>query len=95
VLVSAGRNQLTADDSDNRIFAVSSVAEIEAILPNLTNQDLERLERALHQQYRARHSSIIYDDDYGVVTEADLMLAADEAFQVYDKEEKDAKGQTR
>ena len=30
---------------------------------------------------------IIYDDAHGVVTEADLIALADEAFQAYDKAE--------
>jgi hypothetical protein len=67
---------------------MSSVAEIEAVLPTLTTDELQRIERALHEQYRARHSKIIYDDTYGVVTEADLMAAADEAFLEYEKDEK-------
>jgi hypothetical protein len=71
---------------------VSSVAEIEAVLPKLSTDELHRIETALHQQYRERHSSIVYDDAYGVVTEADLMAAADEAFLNYEKEEQHAKG---
>lgn len=74
---------------------MSSVAEIEAVLPKLTTEDLQRIERALHQQYRERHSGIVYDDSYGVVTEADMMAAANEAFLTYDKEEQDGTGQTR
>jgi hypothetical protein len=30
---------------------------------------------------------VIYDDAHGVVTEADLIASADEAFQAYDKAE--------
>jgi hypothetical protein len=38
----------------------------------------------------------IYDDAYGVVTEADLIAEADEAFQTYDRAEAEpAKRQTR
>jgi hypothetical protein len=74
---------------------MSSVAEIEAFLPKLSNQELQQIERALHKQYRERHSGIIYDDSYGVVTEADLMAAADEAFLEYDKEERDGASSTR
>lgn len=74
---------------------MSSVADIEAVLPKLTTEELQQIERALHQQYRQRHSGIIYDDSYGVVTEADLMAAADEAFLEYEKEERNGPGQTR
>ena len=74
---------------------MSSVAEIEAVLPKLTTQELQRIERALHHQYRQRHSGIIFDDSYGVVTEADLMAAADEAFLDYEKEESDGSRKTR
>lgn len=66
---------------------MSTVAEIEAALPQLTTEDLLRLEQALHQQYRQRGERIIYDDSHGVVTEADLVTSADEAFLAYDKEE--------
>jgi hypothetical protein len=74
---------------------MSSVAEIEAVLPNLSTQELQQIEHALHQQYRERHSGIVYDDSYGVVTEADMMAAADEAFLEYDKEERDGASPTR
>jgi hypothetical protein len=74
---------------------MSSVVEIEAVLPKLSTEELQQIERALHQQYRERHSGIIYDDSYGVVTEADMMAAADEAFLEYDKTEREGKSQTR
>ncbi len=66
---------------------MSTVAEIEAALPRLSTEELLRVERALHQQYRQRGNAIIYDDIYGVVTEADLITSAEEAFLAYDKEE--------
>jgi hypothetical protein len=66
---------------------MSTVAEIEAALPKLTAPELARIERALHNQYRQRGGGIAYDDDYGTVTEADLIASADEAFQAYDRAE--------
>jgi hypothetical protein len=36
-----------------------------------------------------RHDGIVYDDSYGVVTEADLIASAEEAFLAYDKEEQE------
>lgn len=46
-----------------------------------------RLEQTLHQLYRLRGDAVVYDDRHGVVTEADLIASADEAFQAYDREE--------
>ena len=66
---------------------MSTVAEIEAALPRLSTEELLRVERALHQQFRQRGNAIIYDDTCGVVTEADLIASAEEAFLAYDKEE--------
>ncbi|MBM3878379.1 MAG: hypothetical protein FJ387_01455 [Verrucomicrobia bacterium] len=66
---------------------MSTVAEIEAALRHLSAEQLLRVEQALHQQYRQRGGSLIYDDSYGVVTDADLIASAEEAFLAYDKEE--------
>jgi hypothetical protein len=66
---------------------VSTIAEIEAALPQLSTEELLRVEQALHQQYRRRGGGIIYDDSYGVVTEADLIASAEKAFLAYDREE--------
>ena len=66
---------------------MSTVAEIEAALPQLSTEQLLRVEHALHQQYRQRGGNLIYDDAYGVVTDADLIASAEEAFLTYDKEE--------
>lgn len=75
---------------------MSTVNEIEAALSQLTNEELRRVEQAVHHQYRQRHGGILYDDSYGVLTEADLIASADQAFLAYDKEEeKNAPRQTR
>ena len=75
---------------------MSTVKEIEAALPELTAEDLVRVEQAVHNQYRQRGGGIVYDDAYGVVTEADLIASADEAFQAYDRAEAEhAKRQAR
>lgn len=66
---------------------MSTVAEIEAVLPKLTAEELMRVEKAVHNQFRQRGGGIIYDDSYGIETEADLVAAADEAFLTYDKAE--------
>jgi hypothetical protein len=66
---------------------MSTVAEIEAALPLLSTEQLLRVEQALHQQYRQRGGNLIYDDSYGVVTDADLIASAEAAFLAYDKEE--------
>ena len=66
---------------------MSTVAEIEAALPQLSTEQLLRVEQALHRQYRQRGGNLIYDDAYGAVTDADLIASAEEAFLAYDKEE--------
>jgi hypothetical protein len=72
---------------DDYLPAMSTIAEIEAVLPKLTAEELARVEQAVHKQYRERGGGIIYDDAYGVVTDADLIASADEAFQAYDQAE--------
>ncbi|MGA2177267.1 MAG: hypothetical protein ABSH38_20010 [Verrucomicrobiota bacterium] len=68
---------------------MSTVLEIESALPKLTTEELRRIEQAVHQQYRQRHDGIVYDDSYGVVTEADLIASAEEAFLAYDRGEQE------
>ena len=75
---------------------MSTIAEIEAVLPNLTSEELVQVEQAVHSQFRQRGGGIVYDDTHGVETEADLIASADEAFQTYDQAEaKNAKRQAR
>lgn len=66
---------------------MSTIAEIEAVLPKLTTEELVRVEKAVHSQFRQRGDGIIYDDTHGVETETDLIAAADQAFQAYDQAE--------
>jgi hypothetical protein len=81
---------------NNYPLFMSSVAEIEAALPNLTAEELIQVERAVHRQVLQRSNGTIYNDAYGVLTERDLIASADEAFQAYDKaESEDAKSRTR
>lgn len=66
---------------------MSTVTEIQAALPQLSTPELLQIEQSLHAIYRQRKDGIVYDDAYGVVTEADLIASAEEAFLAYDKEE--------
>ncbi len=66
---------------------MSTVAEIEAALPQLSTGQLMQIEQALDRQYRQRGGNLIYDDSYGVVTDAELIASAEEAFLACDKEE--------
>jgi hypothetical protein len=66
---------------------MSTVAEIEAALPKLSDQELTHIEHILHAIYRQRKTGMVYDDSHGVVTESQLMEEAAEAFKVYDQEE--------
>jgi len=53
---------------------MSTVVEIESVLPKLTTEELRRVEEAVHQQYRQRQDGIVCDDSYGVVTETDTCM---------------------
>ena len=64
-----------------------TIQEITAALPNLSTDELRHIERAIRDLYRARHETIIYDDDYGIWTEHDQILAAEEIFRLLDKAE--------
>jgi hypothetical protein len=75
---------------------MSTIAEIEAVSPNLTSEELVKVEQAVHSQFRQRGGGIVYDDTDGVETEADLIASADAAFQTYDQAEaKNAKRPAR
>lgn len=69
---------------------MSTVAEIQAALPRLSTRELLQIEQSMHALYRQRKDGLIYDDAYGVVTEADLIASAEECFLAYDKEEEHA-----
>ncbi|MBI5773141.1 MAG: hypothetical protein HZA89_05290 [Verrucomicrobia bacterium] len=66
---------------------MSTLAEIEAAIPRLSTGELMRLEQSLHRLYRERGDAIVCDDKHGMVTEADLVASAEEAFLAYDREE--------
>ena len=66
---------------------MSNVAEIQAALPTLGNDELRQVEQSVRQLYRARNAGIIFDDAYGVWTEADQASAAAEVFEMLDREE--------
>ena len=66
---------------------MSNVAEIQAALPTLGNDELRQVEQSVRQLYRARNAGIIFDDAYGVWTEADQASAAAEVFEMLDRDE--------
>lgn len=66
---------------------MNSAAEIIQVLPTLTNEDLGKVERVLIQVYRDRKVGIVFDDAYGVLTEAHLAVIADDAFSELDRSE--------
>ncbi len=69
------------------VHSMSTLAEIEAVLPHLTAEELRRVEQAIYSQFRQRGQGIVYDDAHGIETEADLIAAADSSFQTYDQAE--------
>ncbi len=66
---------------------MSTLTEIEAALPGLNNRELKQLVADVDRLYRERKGALIYQDSYGDLSEADLIVAADRAFQEYDKDE--------
>lgn len=75
---------------------MSTLTEIEAALPKLSNRELKQLAADVDRLYRERKGALIYQDSYGDLSEADLIVAADRAFQEYDKDEDaDANRKTR
>ena len=68
---------------------MSTVAEIQATLPKLGNDELRQVEEAVRQLYRARKAGIIFDDAYGLWAEADQATAAAEVSSMFDREEAD------
>ena len=64
-----------------------TIQEITAALPDLSTDELQHIERVIRYLYRARHETIIYDDDYGIWTEQDQVSTAAEVFQLFEKEE--------
>ncbi|MCY4552325.1 MAG: hypothetical protein OXC79_01515 [Candidatus Poribacteria bacterium] len=64
-----------------------TIREITAVLPKLSTDELSHIEQAIHNLYRARHETIIYDDNYGIWTEQDQVSTAAEIFELLDKAE--------
>lgn len=51
---------------------MSTVAEINEAIPQLTTEELRAVERRLLREYRGRKVGILFDDAYGTLTEEDL-----------------------
>ena len=67
------------------IVLMSNVAEIQAALPVLGNDELRQVEETVRQLYRKRKVGIIFDDAYGLWTEADQASAAAEVFKLFER----------
>jgi hypothetical protein len=65
---------------------MSTVAEINEVIPQLTDQELQAVEQKLIQEYRKRKFGIIYDDAYGIWTEEDLRAVQEQALRVIEGE---------
>lgn len=66
---------------------MSSVAEIEAAIERLSPEELRHVAQWVDELFRRAKGTAIYDDSYGLLSDADLIVAADQAFQEYDREE--------
>lgn len=71
------------------------MSEIRAALPQLSIEELQTVDAALREQFRARQIGILYDDAYGVWTEEDQASAAVEVFALMDREESQAPADSR
>ena len=67
---------------------MNTAAAIIKKLPTLSFKELQQVERALIDIYRQRKQGIIFDDSYGVWTEADQAAVAAEMFKVLDQAER-------
>ena len=67
---------------------MSTVAEIEEVLPKLSTEEVMHIEAALHRLQRERGTGIIFDDAYGVWTEEDQTSVAAEALRVMEDDPK-------
>ena len=61
---------------------MSTLAEIENALTQLSAEDLLRVEAALHRLQRERKQGIIFDEAYGIWTEEDQSSVAAEAWSL-------------
>ncbi len=66
---------------------MSTLTEIKAALPALSERELKQLAADVDRLFRDRKGALIYQDTHGLETGADLLLAADRAFQEYDRAE--------
>ena len=69
------------------LLGMSTVTEIQAALPTLTTEELQTVDAALREQFRARKLGILYDDAYGQWTEQDQLSVAAEVLALMDEEE--------
>ena len=74
-------------DSVRYCPSLSTLTEIEAALPALSERELKQLAADVDRLFRERKGALIYQDAHGLETEADLLLTADRAFQEYDRAE--------
>jgi hypothetical protein len=61
---------------------MSKITEIKASLSELSTKELLGIERSIHELYKQRNETIIYDDSYGVWTETDQASAASKVFAI-------------
>jgi hypothetical protein len=79
---------------ENRLLDMNTVAEIEAALHGLNDEEVLRIQCVIRRELIQRANNIVEDDAYGITTDRDLIASADEAFQAYDEAEaQDARGQ--
>jgi len=66
---------------------MTTIQEIEEVLPQLNTGELQQIEHAIHNLCRTLDVHIIYDDDYGIWTEQDQNFVAALSFKRLDEEE--------
>jgi hypothetical protein len=65
---------------------MSTVAEINEVIPQLSNEELREIEKNLLLEYRKRKVGILFDDAYGTMTEEDLRAIQEDALRAIDGE---------
>lgn len=66
---------------------MSTIEEIQKVLPSLSTKDLREVETLIRQLYRERKVGLIYDDSYGTWTDEDQVSMVAESFSAHDTDE--------
>lgn len=66
---------------------MSTIEEIQKVLPSLSTEELRDVEALIRHLYRERKVALIYDDSYGTWTDEDQTSVVAETFSSFDADE--------